>query len=72
MIYVKIDDHWFDLTNFTDHPGGYEMLRKYHMKDVTDIFNEVRGHSDEYCFGLMVKYEIKDENILNKIREQVK
>ena len=58
-IYVCIDDHWFDLTNFKDHPGGYEMLRKYHMKDATDEFNDIKGHSDEYCFSLMKKYEIK-------------
>ena len=21
-IYIKIDNFWFDLTNYTDHPGG--------------------------------------------------
>jgi cytochrome b involved in lipid metabolism len=70
-IYVCIDDHWFDLTEFKEHPGGYRIFNKYHMKDATDIFNEIKGHHDEYCYGLMKKYEIKDEKILEKIKNDI-
>lgn len=26
-IYVKIEDHWFDLTEYNTHPGGTEILK---------------------------------------------
>jgi len=67
-IYVSIDNFWFDLSNFKDHPGGVGILKKYHMKDATDSFNEVGGHNDEYCYNLMKKYEITDKDILDKIK----
>ncbi len=66
-IYVCIDDHWFDLSFFKDHPGGTSILRRYHLKDASDIFNDINGHHDAYCYSLMKKYEIKDKDILDKI-----
>ena len=30
-IYIKIDNFWFDLTNYKDHPGGLRILKKYHL-----------------------------------------
>lgn len=46
-IIVRIEDHWFDLTDYaSQHPGGETILRKYHGKDATDAFNDVKGHSD--------------------------
>jgi cytochrome b involved in lipid metabolism len=67
VIYVCIDNYWFDLTNFTEHPGGLSILRKYHLKDASDAFNEIKGHHDEYCYNLMKKYEIKDKDILKTL-----
>ena len=67
IIYVCIDNYWFDLTNFKDHPGGLSILMKYHLKDATEIFNEVKGHHDEYCYSLMKKFEIKDKDILKTL-----
>jgi cytochrome b involved in lipid metabolism len=25
-IYIRIDNHWFDLTNYKDHPGGLRIF----------------------------------------------
>ena len=45
-IYIKIDNHWFDLTNYKDHPGGYNILKKYHLKNATEAFDNIRDHID--------------------------
>jgi cytochrome b involved in lipid metabolism len=63
-IYVKIDNTWFDLTNYTDHPGGTQIFKKYHLKDATKIFNKVKGHGDSLVFVKLEELEIKD-NLLN-------
>jgi len=50
-IIIKIDDHWFDVTEYSNkHPGGKQVLMKYHMKDATEVFNEIRGHVEAYHF----------------------
>jgi cytochrome b involved in lipid metabolism len=59
-IYVCIDNHWFDLTDFKNHPGGVEILQKYHLNDGTKDFNSIRGHYDEYVVSKLEKYEIKN------------
>ena len=58
-LYVKIDSAWFDLTHYTDHPGGTAILRKYHCKDATAEFNSVKGHSDTFVDAQLDKYIIK-------------
>jgi len=68
-IYVCIDNYWFDLSNFKDHPGGFSILTKYHLRDASKLFNDVNGHHDEYCYNMMKKYEITDKYILEKISE---
>lgn len=63
-IYVKIDNYWFDLTNYNDHPGGYDIFTKYHLKDATEIFNNVRGHCDSYVIEKLKDYEIKNKLLI--------
>ena len=59
-IYVRIDNYWFDLTNYKDHPGGIGILKKYHLKDATIDFNLIKGHSDAFAEGKLVEFEIKN------------
>jgi cytochrome b involved in lipid metabolism len=66
-IYIKIDDHWFDVTNYRDHPGSYSILKKYHLKDASEEFNRVKGHSDGYANGLLDEFLIKDKELVKKI-----
>jgi len=63
-IYVKIDNNWFDLTKYIDHPGGIKILKKFHLKDATEEFNEHSGHYDGFVDGKMKDYEIKDTLLL--------
>ena len=51
---IHIDGYMFDLTNFCEsHPGGKKILIKYKDKDATQAFNEIKGHCDAYCLGLL-------------------
>ena len=59
-IYVRIDGHWFDLTNYKCHPGGLSILRKFHLKDATNDFNLITGHGDGFVEGKLVEFEIKN------------
>jgi len=63
-IYVKIDDHWFDLTEYNSHPGGMEILKKYHLKDATNEFNKIKGHDDEIVYEKLKKSEIKNKLLI--------
>jgi cytochrome b involved in lipid metabolism len=63
-IYVKIEDHWFDLTEYNTHPGGTEILKKYHLKDATIDFNNIRGHFDGFVDGLLSQFEIKNKLLI--------
>jgi len=55
-LWIVIDDHVFDLTDFTDHPGGFDILLKVAGTNATEDFNEV-NHVDayrmmeEFCIG---------------------
>lgn len=67
-IYIKIDDYWFDVTDFSNrHPGGHIILKKYHLKDATDAFNEINGHVEAYHF--MDDFEIKDPALINQLNK---
>lgn len=59
-LYIKLDSHWFDLTEYSTHPGGFEILKQYHLKDATDAFNAVKGHSDSYVDSKLKEFEIKN------------
>lgn len=61
-IFICIDNYWFDLTNYNNHPGGKKILKKYHLKDATKEFNEIPGHVDAYHF--LEKFEIKDKKLI--------
>lgn len=63
-ICIKIDDHWFDVTEYSNkHPGGHQILIKYHLKDATEAFNEIRGHVEAYHF--MDDFEVKDQAFID-------
>ena len=58
-IIIKIDDHYFDVTDYAKkHPGGKKILERYHMKDATLSFNAIKGHGEAYVTELLKKYEI--------------
>ncbi len=59
-IYVMIDNHWFDLTNYIDHPGGMTILKKYHLKDCTKEFNSIKGHEDAFALSKLNDLLIKN------------
>ena len=65
-IIIIIDGYKFDVTEFAqDHPGGIKILRKYHNKDATKAFNEVKGHCESVVLDAMDKYCIgKTEKLL--------
>lgn len=67
-IYVKIDNYWFDLSNYTEHPGGKTILQKYHLKDATEHFNSIRGHSDTFVESKLKTFEIKNIVLLVFLR----
>lgn len=70
MIYIKLDDTWFDVTNYAKkHPGGEKILRKYHLKNATIAFDEIRGHVEAY--NILSDYEIKDVKILKMIEDTI-
>lgn len=70
-IYIKIDQTWFDVSNFNTHPGGKKILKKYHLQDATSIFNEIKGHQDTFTISLLSKFEVIDKEKMEKI-EKVK
>jgi len=62
-IIIKIDDHWFDVTEYSNkHPGGKEVLKKYHLKCATEVFNEIRGHVEAYHF--LEDLEVTDPDMI--------
>jgi len=62
-IIVIIDDYKFDVTEYAkDHPGGYNILKKYNGKDATEAFNEVKGHIETTVDDLMDKFCIGPVN----------
>ena len=73
-IYILIDGYWFNVTEYAkEHPGGSEILRKYHMRDATKAFDDIPGHID--ATHKLEIYEVKDRDLIktlerNKILEQ--
>lgn len=57
-IIIIIDNHYFDVTEYANkHPGGANIIKKFHLKDATIAFNKIKGHLLQYV-----------EIILNKMR----
>ena len=53
-IIIYIDDYAFDVTEYANnHPGGKKILQKYHMKNATKAFNQIKAHCDGYVLGLL-------------------
>jgi len=64
-IIIFLDGYKFDVTEYASrHPGGKKILQKYNNKDATEIFNEVKGHSECYVLYFLDKFCIGkvDEN----------
>jgi cytochrome b involved in lipid metabolism len=66
-VYIKIDGYWFDVTSFSDHPGGMAILRKYHLRDATKAFNDV-NHVDGV--RMLEQFEVIDESLIQKLNEE--
>ena len=64
MIYVKIFETWYDFTNFKDHPGSYEVLKAYRLKDATNAYLKFKGHNFE---RIKVEYIIKNEKLIKEL-----
>ena len=57
-IILWIDGHRFDVTEYASkHPGGATILEKYHNKDATEAFNQIRGHHDAHVQELLETME---------------
>jgi cytochrome b involved in lipid metabolism len=64
-IVMMIDHHYFDVTDYADqHPGGRRILEKYHGKDATRAFEEIRGHGESIVTMWLEKMEISKEDYL--------
>ncbi len=63
-IYIQIDKHWFDFTNFTNHPGGTKILRNFHLKDGTSEFNRIKEHHDSYIESKLDEFLIKNNLLI--------
>lgn len=70
-IYIKIDGHWFDVTMFTKHPGGTNVLKKNHMKDCTEAFNSIKNHNDTHTDKYLKKYEITDKTLITDLEKNL-
>lgn len=65
-IIISIDNYWFDVSEYASkHPGGYEILKKYHLKDATKAFNEIRGHADS--LHMLESFEIKNKKLVEHL-----
>jgi cytochrome b involved in lipid metabolism len=45
-MWLVVNNQVYDVSNFTDHPGGVEIFKSNKGKDATEDFNKA-GHSDE-------------------------
>lgn len=74
VIIVMIDDYYFDVTFYaSNHPGGKYILKKFHLKDATKDFNQIKGHGDEFAINELDKYcvgSVKDVNIHLYMKEK--
>tara|TARA_Y100000389_G_C17422824_1_gene497749 strand:- start:1264 stop:1500 length:237 start_codon:yes stop_codon:yes gene_type:complete len=56
---IIIDDNFFDVSKYKKfHPGGSKILEKYHNKDATEAFNNIRGHCDSYVLYILDQLHI--------------
>ena len=59
-IFCKLYGSWYDLSLFAkSHPGGRELLEKYHLEDITKVF-ESRSVHEYVDIESLEKYKIKD------------
>lgn len=71
-LWLLIHNKVYDVTEFKDHPGGYDHLLKNAGTDATEAFDSV-GHSEstiqgmsEYMIGFL---EDKDRDDANEVQE---
>ena len=68
-IIVKIDELWYDLTEFAElHPGGKQVLKRAHKKDVSENFYKIHEH--KHMQNAMKKFLITDEKIIEKYNKK--
>jgi cytochrome b involved in lipid metabolism len=68
--YIKINNDWYDVTNFVDtHPGGKSILQKYNKKDATEKFYSIKGHYN--YLHTLDDFLIRDINLLNKLNKKI-
>ena len=71
-IYCKIDDDWYRLNDIVDlHPGGYNFLKKFHLKDVTKTFYLIPQHKN-ITKSMLDKYKVIDQILIDKLDKKMK
>jgi cytochrome b involved in lipid metabolism len=67
-IIIKINNDWYDITKYLDiHPGGADILIKYHLRDASDGFNALRSH--RFVYNTLNKYKITDKATIEKLNK---
>lgn len=71
-IYVKFENEWYDVLELVNlHPNGEKIFYKYHMKDITQPFNNNNIHKGiKNPKMILEKYKIYDRNKINKLNEK--
>ena len=43
-VVIRVDDSWYDVTAWRrNHPGGVEIIDKFHNQDATEAFYSLHG-----------------------------
>jgi cytochrome b involved in lipid metabolism len=63
ICHVKIERHWFDLSSYLNHPGGIQILKKFHLRDATD-------HQEGYVQHMLENTEIRDPDLQKSLEER--
>ena len=66
FVIIRINNNWYDITNYIAiHPGGESILKHYHLRDATEPFNKVKSH--KFALETISKYKINDNKIISKL-----
>jgi cytochrome b involved in lipid metabolism len=68
---IKIDDNWYDVTNFVNiHPGGEKILKKYNNKDATNAFYSINKHYN--YIKALDEFLVRDNILIDKLNKKIK
>ena len=70
ICHVKMEGHWFDLSSYLNHPGGIQILKKFHLRDATEEFNSIKGHQEGYVQHMLENTEIRDPDLQKSLEER--